>query len=812
MPQFTDDIPADDQPRLESALDTKWRFHLGDTEAALNAELDDSDWEDIRLPHDWAITCPTDPDMEQGRPQGYQRRGHVGWYRRWLRVRPVDGKRYRLRLDGAYRHTEVWINGHSLGLRPFGYATHIHDITDYLKEDGEQLLAVRCDNTGNDGDRWYCGAGLYRRVWLTETGDVAAAPWGVSVTTPEVSEAEAVVNIELTVQNTRDTEITAEIAGTILDAGGAEQGTLSAASANVHANGEEVVKLQATVQNPELWAPESPALYSAQISIAADGAQTDKVEQPFGIRSIAFDVENGFKCNGTSRKMKGVCLHHDLGCLGTAFFSAGWERRLRLLKDLGCNAIRTSHNIPSPELLDLCDRLGFFVIDEAFDKWWSGCSGDSFGDWWQRDIESMVLRDRNHPCVVVWSTGNEVEEQGSERMLKTSKMLADYIKELDATRPTLVALRPFEDDPEIWNAPVEEKAEIVKNVSETVDIVGLNYQDQWYEDFHKVMPDQVFLATEAFHYYQHRDRGSWAFHAMNPWLEVAKTPYVAGQFLWTGIEYRGECSQLWPVRGWKGAPIDCAGYAKPRAWWHAAAWREEPTVRIAVRFREGDCWEPPDWSFPPLVDHWTLPVRQREMIEVWVFSNGHSVDLLLNDGTWGSRVMSECENRIAKFDVPYAPGNLVAISRDENGTAAARHEIKTAGEPAGVKLSADRETLKADDQDLAHITVEIVDENGVRVPSAADPVGIEVLGEGRLIGMDNGDLTSHETYDTCRRHAYHGRCLAVVRAGHNPGPITVTAIVPGLPKEKLTLASVNTESKDGKITFKAQAGTTYIAS
>lgn len=435
-------MPSDSFPRIETALDTQWRFHLGDTDAALSTDFDDSDWEDVRLPHDWAITCPTDPDMEQGRPQGYQRRGHVGWYRRRLRVQPADGKRYRLRLDGAYRHAEVWIKGHSLGLRPSGYATRIHDITEFLNSDGEQLLAVRCDNTGNDADRWYCGAGLYRRVWLTETGDVAAAPWGVSLTTPEVSEEKALVNIALTVQNTGSAAVSAEVSGQILDAKGDERVRLSAAGVNVPANGKEVVTLQATVKNPELWSPDSPALYRARINIAADGTHTDGIDQVFGIRSISFDVENGFTCNGQSRKMKGVCLHHDLGCLGTAFFRAGWERRLRLLKDLGCNAIRSSHNIPSPELLDLCDRLGFFVIDEAFDKWWGGCSGDTFGDWWQRDIESMVLRDRNHPCVVVWSTGNEVEEQGSERMLKTSRMLADSIKKLDDTRPTLVALRP----------------------------------------------------------------------------------------------------------------------------------------------------------------------------------------------------------------------------------------------------------------------------------------------------------------------------------------------------------------------------------
>lgn len=781
---------ADSSLRHETPLDASWRFHLGDTDRALDRDLDDSDWQDVRLPHDWAIECPTDPTIEQNRQQGFQRRAHVGWYRRRVSLNPVPGRRYLLRLDGAYRHAEVWVNGTSLGVRPSGYVTRIHDVTEHLRSDAEQLICVRCDNSGHDADRWYCGAGLYRRVWLTETRDVAVAPWGVWVTTPAVDEQEASIEAHVTVRNSRDDRLAVRVGGEILNATGEQCAILESTDIDIDANGEDTATLKASVVDPELWSPESPTLYTARVEVATAGVDTDALEQPFGIRWFSFAAERGLELNGKARTMKGVCLHHDLGCLGTAFFEAGWERRLRVLKELGFDAIRSSHNQPAPGLLDLCDRLGIMVIDEANDKWRSGCSGPYFEQWWQRDVDCLVLRDRNHPCVLVWSTGNEVENQGSEEMLRTSKMLADRIKELDPTRPTLVALRPFDDDRELWAKPVQAKVDIIRDVAETVDIVGLNYQDQWYDAIHEALPDRVFLATEAFHFYMHRDNASWAFHARNPQLEVARRPFVAGQFLWTGIEYLGEAGQGWPVRGWKGAPVDSAGFAKPRAWWHASMWREQPLVRIAVHFREGDTWEPADWSFPPLVEHWNLPLREREMVEVWVFSNGYSVELLMNEGTQGRRVMAECENRIAVFHVPYAKGKLVAVSRDEDDKELARHELATAGEPARLELAVDRAEIRADGQDLAHVTATIVDEHGVLVPHATDPIGVEVQGEARLIGMDNGDLLCHQPYACNRRNAHHGRCLAVLRAGNTPGPIVVTAVTPDLPVATLALESV----------------------
>ncbi len=792
---MTTTAATEEHARRETPLDAGWRFYLGDNERALDPELDDRDWEDVRLPHDWAIGCPTDPEMEQGRAQGFRRRAHVGWYRRRIALRPVAGRRWRLQLDGAYRHAEVWINGRSLGVRPSGYATRIHDITEHLQPGDDQLLAVRCDNTGDDADRWYCGAGLYRRVWLIETGDVAIAPWGIWITTPRVSDNEARVEVRVTVQNSRQQRVGARLYGAVLDAAGESAATIED-DVEIPAGGEETVVLAVGIAAPQLWSPESPTLYALQLQLTVDGTPADQVVESFGLRSFSFDAEHGFRLNGTARTMKGVCLHHDLGCLGSAFFAAGWERRLRQLKEIGCDAVRTSHNIPAAGFLDLCDRLGILVIDEAFDKWWEGCSGEYFEDWWQRDIEALVCRDRNHPCVIVWSIGNEVEEQGSPRMLETSQMLADYVRELDPTRPTLVALRPHENDAELWASPPETKAAIVKQVADTVDIVGLNYQDQWYDIYHETMPDRVFIATEAFHFYQHRDNGSWAFHAANPWFEVDRCPFVAGQFLWTGIEYLGEASQGWPNRGWKGAPIDIAGFIKPRGWWHAAAWRPDPIVRAMVHFRENDSWEPPDWSFPPLQDHWNLPARECEMVEVWVFSNGHTVELLLNGGPQGTRDMAACNNRIAVFHVPYSKGVLTAISRDADGNETARHELQTASEPARLELSVDRDELRADGQDLAHITITVVDENGVRVPHADPPISVEVQGAARLIGLDNGDLLCHEPYSSNRWHAYRGRCLAVLRAGHTPGPITVTAIAPGLPSSSCrhTLKSLSIQS------------------
>ncbi len=773
--------------REQWALDTAWRFHLGETDRALDDDLDDSDWEDVRLPHDWALDCPTDPDMDQGVPQGFHRRAHVGWYRRRLRLDPEPGRRHLLRLDGVYRHAEVWINGESLGLRPSGYATRIHDVTEHLRADGDQLIAVRCDNTAHDADRWYCGAGIYRRVWLTTVSDLSVAPWGVFVTTPEITSKKATVSVEVTVRNDRADAAEAKIECELLDPDGSVCGSLSPGSVQVQAGGQAAATLSGELVDPALWSPESPSLYTARLRVLADGAEVDRVSETFGVRHFDFSADEGFILNGTPRKMKGVCLHHDLGCLGVAFFKAGWERRLRLLKELGFDSIRTSHNPPDPGLLDLCDRLGFLVIDEAFDKWREGCSGEHFEVWWREDLEAMVLRDRNHPSVIVWSVGNEVEQQGTPEMIDICARLAGHVRSLDPTRPTTVGLRPFCNMPQVWQAPPEKKAEVVKAIGRAVDIVGLNYQDQWYDAYRRAMPERVFIATEAFHFFQHCTNASWAMHAENPWFEMHQAPHVVGQFLWTGIDYLGEATQGWPVRGWMGAPVDSAGFAKPRAWWHASVWRSEPVVRAAVRFRERDTWEPADWSFPPLVDHWNLPVRPGEVVEVWVFSNGHSVELLLDGASKGKRIMAECPNRIASFFLPWAPGTLEAVSCDEDGNELARHALATAGEPARVELSADRQTLRADDQDLAHVTVTIVDEHGVRVPHADNPVGVEALGAARLIGMDNGDLRCHEPYRAMRRSARGGRCVAVVRAGHSPGPVTVTAIVPGLPSANLEL-------------------------
>jgi beta-galactosidase len=781
------DTEMTDAARAERALDTGWRFFLGENEAALQRELDDTDWQDVRLPHDWAIHCPSDPEMEQGKQQGFRRRAHVGWYRRRICLRPEPGRRVRLRLDGAYRHAEVWINGHSLGLRPSGYATRIHDITEHLREDGDQLLAVRCDNTGHDADRWYCGAGLYRRVWLTTTGEVAVEPWGVSITTPEVSGRQATVAAEVTVRNHRGEAVKAVVSGEIVGPDGKGVATLSPAEVELGPGAIAAVKATAAVSDPALWSPALPELYTLRVKVEAGGEATDRVEENFGIREVVFSAQKGLEVNGEAWKMRGVCMHHDLGALGTAFFEAGWERRLRTLKEHGFNAIRTSHNPPDPALLDLCDRLGFFVIDEAFDKWQGGCSGETFDAWWKEDVKALVLRDRNHPSVIVWSIGNEVENQCSPTMLELSKMLCDYVKELEPTRPTLVALRPYEDNQEIWLASPEEKGEYVKQVARTVDIVGLNYQDQWYDVFHEMMPEQVFIATEAFHFFQHRVNASWALHAENPWLEVEARPYVAGQFLWTGIEYLGEAGGGWPVRGWTGAPFDCAGYPKPRAYWHAAAHCEAPVVHAAVRIHEGSACEPLDWSWPALAGHWSLPVREGDIVEVWVFGNGHSVELQINDAEQGTRLIAECPNRIAQYYVPYRPGTLVAISRDEAGNELARHELKTAGEAAKLSLTADKTTLRASDVDLAHLTVEILDEAGTRLPHASDAVSLEVAGAGRLVAMDNGDLTCHEPYGTYRRSARKGRCLGILRAGHTPGEVTVTARVDGLPDATLTL-------------------------
>ena len=776
------------ETRVTKALDDGWRFTTGDVAGAENPAYDDRDWRVVRLPHDWAICGPY--DQAAGGGQGYLRRPQVGWYRLHLDLQDCTPEnRALIQFDGVYRESEVWINGVSLGKRPSGYISFHYDLTSHLRTK-DNVIAVRVDNSGALGDRWYSGAGIYRRVWLTTTGPVAVAPWGVTVTTPRAEADKAEVALRLIMENHQEKAAAVETLTEICDPSGAVVARIIA-SGNIPARGTAELGGASLVAQPRRWSSEDPALYTARTTIKRSGAVVDEVSTSFGIRSLKFTSERGFELNGQVTKMKGVCLHHDAGCLGAAFFVRAWERRLQMLKQLGCNAIRTSHNPADPAFLDLCDRLGFLVVNEAFDKWmWkSGWYTPFYAEWSQRDLADFVRRDRNHPSVVVWSVGNEVTEQRDlEAMERMLPPLVSCVKRLDPTRPVTLALEPHCWPAELKDAPVAEKVRRTMAIAKHLDLLGVNYQEPWYDDYLKANPELVILGTENYGCYRKRRLNQSAYDERNPWFDVESRPQVISQFLWTGIDYLGEAARGWPVKGWTGALMDTSGGVKPRAYFHQSVWSAKPMVRAAVfSDKEPDQLEDFPWSWPRLADHWSLQEPAGNPVRVATFSNCEEVELIVNGKSCGRRKPADEPNRIAVWSVPWHPGTLVARGF-KGGQQVAEHELKTAESPARIEVVADRPELIADGQDLCHVEVRVVDKNGTVVPSAANQIGFDVDGPVQLIGVDNGDLTSNEAYQTNRRRAFQGRCLAVLRAGKSVGEAELLVTAEGLPAQKVKIS------------------------
>lgn len=768
-------------------LDNGWRFLTGNLVGAQEPNYNDIDWTEVHLPHDWLIAEPYNPEAKAS--QGYLHRRQIGWYRRHLSCSPDDlKKRTIIRFDGVYRESEVWINGQSLGKRPNGYISFSYDLTPYLRS-GDNTIAVRADISGEFMDRWYSGAGIYRRVWLEKMGDVAIAPWGIFVTTPKISSTKAEVDLSVNIVNHTEHTVNVEAITRILDVEGKVVSTIKAGT-QIQANNKIEISGKSIVNNPVLWSPDQPYLYSAQTTIYANGQPTDEVFTTFGIRSLRFTSKRGFELNGVETKMKGVCLHHDAGCLGAAFYEKSWERRLLKLKELGCNAIRTSHNPADPVFLDLCDRLGFLVVNEAFDKWTSKSSWYTpfFEEWSQRDLSDFVLRDRNHPSVVVWSVGNEVTEQRDldvmDRMLPP---LVACVKKLDITRPVTLALEPHLWPAELRTSSAEEKVRRVMSIAKHLDLLGANYQEPWYEDYIKSNPNLVILGTENYGYYRKMRMNQSFYESQNPWFDVKNNTQVIGQFLWTGIDYLGEAVGLWPVKGWSAALIDASGHIKPRAYLQQSLWSQKPMVRLAVLSEnEPNQLEGLPWSTPRLADHWTLKDAVSTMVRVVSFSNCEEVELIVNDVTVGKQRPADMKNQTIIWNVPWRPGTLVARGYI-GGKQVAEHELKTAEAPSHIEVFVDRPELIADGQDLCHVEVRIVDKNGTVVPSASNQIGFDIEGPVKLIGVDNGDLTSDESYQTNRRMAFQGKCMAVLRAGFASGDSELLITCKGLPSKKIKI-------------------------
>jgi beta-galactosidase len=760
-----------------------WKFIKGDPANAQPVDFDDSGWSNIDLPHDWTIAEPKDRKTPGGQQIGFFPTG-IGWYRKHFQISKADeGKQICVQFDGVYQNSEVWINGHRLGKRPYGYSSFEYELTPHVRFGGDNVLAVRVDNSKQPNSRWYTGSGIYRLVRLTVTDKLHVKQWGTEVTTPRISTDEATVRVRTEVQNSHDQQRDCTLVTRIVDSKDkvvAEQIVTQA----IGTQGDHRFDQEVTVPKPKLWSIQSRNLYRVRTFVRSGKELCDEYETPFGIHEVRFDKDQGFLLNGEPVKLKGVNLHHDAGSLGAAVPVRAWERRLEILKSIGCNAIRTSHNPPAPELLDLCDRMGFVVIDEAFDKW-DGNYARSFADWGKVDLADMVRRDRNHPSIVLWSVGNELNNQGSPDFMETLKQLVAVARETDPTRPVTVALKPFKATSHAENA------KRVMAIARLVDVISCNYQEQWFEDYRKEFPEVIIIASESYPYYRGKDLDYKAFHPVNPWLDAEAHGYVAGTFYWAGIDYLGEAEAGWPFHGWNGSLIDTCGYVRPVGELVKSFWVTEPMVHIAVMDDSLDTLKPTKdhWGWPKMVSHWNLPPQLAgKKVKVATFSNCDAVELLINGRSAGVKNLADFPDKMITWEVPHEAGRIEARGI-KRGRVKAKHELETAGEAARIRVAADRKRIHADGRDLCYVDVEITDKQGRLVPSALHEIWFSVEGAGKIVGVDNGDLTSKESYKASQREAYYGRAQVVIQATRTPGEIVLSAETDGLSAAKIEIDS-----------------------
>jgi beta-galactosidase len=769
--------------------------------------FDDKGWRSLTLPHDWGIEGPFDPKAPGG--TGKLPFFGIGWYRKHFTVPAGDrGRRLYLDVDGAMSYANVWLNGQYVGGWPYGYASWRVDLTPYIDFGGENVIAIRLENPPNSS-RWYPGGGIYRNVWLVKTAPVHVGHWGTYVTTPEVSSATATVKLKVAVEN--DSKQVAEVRVSTeifpLDSNGQRAGTVAAGiaplSLQIPPGGSAVAEGKATVANPRLWGPppqQQPNRYVAVTTLSQADKVVDTYETPFGIRTLKFDPNTGFFINGEHIPLNGVCNHHDLGALGTAVNYRALQRQLELLADMGCNAIRTSHNPPAPELLELADKMGFLVMDEAFDVWVRQKTPLDFHlifpDWGEQDLRALVRRDRNCPSVILWSIGNEVGEQfAGDNGAAMARKLSEIVHEEDPTRPTTTAMNV---------------ARATSSFARAVDVISLNYQGAGirnipgqYPAFHHALPDKFIVSSEtaaalssrgeylfpvaaglggaagpnfgqdaATHHVSAYELYTAAFGAPvdKVFASQEQHPYVGGEFVWTGWDYLGEPTPFYSSRSSYFGIIDLAGFKKDRFYLYQAHWR-------------------PDLPMAHILPHWTWPDRVGQVTPVHVFTSGDEAELFLNGKSLGKKAKGRYEYRLRWDEVTYEPGELKVITY-KNGKEWATDMMKTAGPAAKLLAKADRSTIAAEGRDLAFVTITIADKDDVLVPRAQNRIRFSIDGPGEIVATDNGDPTSFESFQSKTRNAFNGLCLAILRAKPGQtGSILLKAESDGLEEAVVALRS-----------------------
>lgn len=759
-------------------FDDNWMFHLGDDARASQPDFDDSQWRKVDLPHDWSIEGKVDKNNPMGNDGGYYPSG-IGWYRKTFDI-PADhhGKKLNLYFEGVYMNAEVFINGVSLGIRPYGYSSFFHEITAYIKPGKKNIVAVRVDNAQQKNSRWYSGSGIYRHVWLIATDPLHIAPWGVSVSTPEVANDKASVKVVTLIKNETGSQQTFTLVTALQDSaknvGSKEQ------QVRIPAQSQREIVQTISVTGPKLWHPNSPNLYQASVSIVKNKKQVDLQSVHFGIRSIAYSAEDGFLLNGKGIKLNGGCVHHDNGALGAASYDRAEYRKAELLKAAGFNAVRTSHNPPSEAFLDACDRLGLIVMDEAFDGWREQKTKYDyamlFDQWWQKDIEALVIRDRNHPSILFWSIGNEIIERKKAEAVETADKLAKLVRKLDPTRPVTSAITTWDSDWEIFDP-----------LFKVHDIGGYNYQMHRAVSDHKRVPGRVIVQTESYP----RD-------AFENWKAVNDHKYIIGDFVWTAMDYLGESGigryfykgetegqhyerDIFPWHGAYCGDIDLTGWRKPISHYRDLLYNEDKKLYMAVREPSGYYGEIKEtlWSVWPTWESWTWPGHEGKDIEVEIYSRYPVVRLYLNGKKICDQPVSVETKFKAVFKIPYVEGVLKAVGI-ENGKEVEESILTTSGKPSGIRLKADRNKIAANGQDLSFITVEITDEKGNIAANAKNQLAFKVEGAGKIVAVSNADLQDQYPYILNTRKAWKGRAMVIVKSQQKKGSIKITVSSEGL--------------------------------
>ncbi len=777
-----------------------WNFFKGDNPSASHIDFDDSDWNSVKVPHDWAIYGPFDKEVDKqvvriqqnNEKKATEKTGRtgslpfvgVGWYRTTLNLPEyTNEKQVLITFDGAMSNAEVFVNGIKVGIRPYGYSYFYFDISDLIRKDKENVIAVRLENQAFSS-RWYPGAGLYRKVQVIVKNQISFKHWGHFITTPLVSENIAKVNICSQVQGD-----SIRVTTSIKDANG-EIVTENKSSQRF----ADQIEQNIAVNNPKLWSPETPYLYTAEIKLYQGDVLKDTNIIRFGIRDIKYTASKGFELNGKVTKFKGVCLHHDLGPIGTAINRSALKRQLTILKDMGCNAIRSSHNMPSIEQLELCDEMGFLFLAESFDEWKKPKVKNGynlyFDEWAEKDVVNLVQATRNHPSIVMWSAGNEVPDQWGSDGVKRLRWLQDIFHREDPTRPVTVGMDQV-------------KAVMESGFGAILDIPGLNYRVHLYEDAYEKFPQGLLLGSETASTVS--SRGVYKFPVVN---EAGKTyddlqsssydleycnwsnipdddfvlqddkPWVIGEFVWTGFDYLGEPTpydEFWPSRSSYFGISDLAGLPKDRYYLYRSRWNtNDETLHI--------------------LPHWNWEGREGETTPVFVYTNYNSAELFVNGKSQGIQKKSKKSNlnryRLMWMDVKYEPGTLKVIAYDDHGKKVSEKTVVTAGKPHHIKLETDGEPIKANGKDLSYVTATIVDKNGRPCPTASNRLYFKVKGNGKYRAACNGDATSLELFHEPTMKAFNGKLVVLIQSSNKTGAINLTVSGDGLKKEDIQISSI----------------------